>query len=53
MYSQYDGRKVQVPIKSKANEGVGYLLHYEMFPREEIHVKVANVSTVITCHMSY
>lgn len=40
VYSLYDGRKVPVSIKSKANEGVGCSLHHEIFPKEEIHVKV-------------
>ena len=54
VYSQYDGRKVQVPTKSKAREGVGCSLHYEMFPREEIHVKVLNSCSacIIMNHIS-
>lgn len=44
VYSQYDGNKKSVQVKRKAKEGVGCLLQYELFPREEICVKVAAIS---------
>ena len=42
VYAVYDGHKTQIKIVSEALKGVGCQYDYEMFPNEEIHVKVKN-----------